>query len=66
MPFGGKGRLRKLCNEGAEAFDILCRRLRAVSVQHRGRIMERERERGGKTMWRRVRRRDYRRENEED
>ncbi len=46
MPFGGKGRLGKLCNEDEKAFDILCRRLQAVTIQRRSRITERERQRG--------------------
>lgn len=45
MPFGGTGRLWKLCNEDEKAFDILCRRLQAVSIQRRSRMMARERER---------------------
>lgn len=45
MPFGGTGRLGKLRNEDEKAFDILCRRLQAVSIQHRGRTTEREKER---------------------
>lgn len=45
MPFGGAGRLGKLRNEDEKAFDILCRRLQAVSIQHRGRTTEREKER---------------------
>lgn len=52
MPFGGKGRLGKLCNEDEEAFDILCRRLQAVSIQHRSRITGRGKR---KTMRRRAR-----------
>lgn len=44
MPFGGKGRLGKLCNEDEKAFDILCRRLQAVSIQCRSTIMGGERE----------------------
>lgn len=52
MPFGGKGRLGKLCNEDEEAFDILHRRLQAVSIQHRSRITGREKR---KTMRRRAR-----------
>ena len=45
MPFGGTGRLGKLRNEDEKAFDILCRGLQAVSIQHRGRTTQRERER---------------------
>lgn len=39
MLFGGKGCLGKLCNEEEKAFDIFCRRLQAVSLQNRRRIM---------------------------
>ncbi len=44
VPFGGKGRLGKLCNEDDKAFDILCHRLQAVSIQCRSRISEWARE----------------------
>lgn len=43
MLFGGKGCLGKLCNEEEKAFDIFCRRLQAVSLQNRRRIMGGER-----------------------
>lgn len=39
MLSGGKGCLGKLCNEEEKAFDIFCRRLQAVSLQNRRRIM---------------------------
>lgn len=39
MLFGGTGCLGKLCNEEEKAFDIFCRRLQAVSLQNRRRIM---------------------------
>lgn len=43
MLFGGNGCLGKLCNEEEKAFDIFSRRLQAVSLQNRRRIMGGER-----------------------